>query len=176
MSAFLYESNRDDYVAMEQAKLGDQVACPCNGGPHRVVSAASSTFVDGTPVARVGDLSSCGASIISGLEWYPIEGAAAAIHGSETSCGGVVIASSSAVTGQPKGGASATPFPNIQPPRFNRRVVFRDEYGAPLAHQLYRLVLESGDTKEGLTNAQGEADLMDTDFAAKVVDILIKGD
>ena len=159
---------------MEQAKLGDQVACPCNGGPHRIVSAASTTFVDGIPVARVGDRSSCGASITSGLDWYPIEGAAAAIHGSETSCGGVVIAEASAITGQPRGGASTT-LPAVPPPRYNRRVVFRDEFGAPLAHEPYRLVLEGGDTKEGQTNAQGEADLMDSDLAAKVVDILIRG-
>ncbi|MGP9764261.1 PAAR domain-containing protein [Halomonas sp. AOP13-D3-9] len=160
---------------MEQAKLGDQVACRCNGGPHRIVSAASTTFVDGLPAARVGDRSSCGASIVSGLDWYPIEGAAAAIHGSETSCGGVVIAAASAITGQPRGGASTTSLPTVQPPRYNRRVVFRDEFGAPLAHESYRLVLEGGDTKEGQTNAQGEAELMDSDLAAKVVDILIRG-
>ncbi|WP_394426851.1 PAAR domain-containing protein [Vreelandella stevensii] len=160
---------------MEQAKLGDQVACPCKGGPHRIVSAASTTLVDGLPVARVGDRSSCGASITSGLEWYPIEGAAAAIHGSETSCGGVVIASASAITGQPRGGASISSPPAIQPPRYNRRVIFRDAFGSPLAHEPYRLVLEGGDIKEGQTNAQGEAELTDSDLAAKVVDILIRG-
>lgn len=168
-----YQGN---YTTMEQAKLGDQVACPCKGGPHRIVSAASTTFIDGLPAARVGDRSSCGASIVSGLDWYPIEGAAAAIHGSDTSCGGVVIAAASAITGQPRGGASTTSLPTVQPPRYNRRVVFRDEFGAPLAHEAYRLVLEGGDTKEGKTNAQGEADLMDSDLAAKVVDILIRGD
>ncbi|WP_035580987.1 PAAR domain-containing protein [Halomonas sp. TG39a] len=160
---------------MEQAKLGDQVACSCNGGPHRIVSAASTAFVDGIPVARVGDRSSCGASIVTGLDWYPVEGAAAAIYGSETSCGGVVIAAASAITGQPRGGVSTTSLPTVPPPRYNRRVVFRDEFGAPLAHEPYRLVLEGGDTKEGKTNAQGEADLMDSDLAAKVVDILIRG-
>lgn len=144
-------------------------------GPHRIVSAASTTFVDGLPVVRVGDRSSCGASITSGLEWYPIEGAAAAIHGSETSCGGVVIASASAITGQPRGGASISSPPAIQPPRYNRRVIFRDAFGSPLAHEPYRLVLEGGDIKEGQTNALGEAELMDSDLAAKVVDILIRG-
>lgn len=159
---------------MEQAKLGDQVACPCKGGPHRIVSAASTTFVDGVPAACVGDRSSCGASIVTGLDWYTIEGAAAAIHGSQTSCGGVVIASASAVTGQPSGGESASSLLGIQPPRYNRRVVLRDEYGSPLANQPYRLVLESGETKEGETNAEGEADLMDSELAAKVVDVLIR--
>ncbi len=159
---------------MEQAKLGDQVACPCKGGPHRIVSAASTTFVDGVPAARVGDRSSCGASIVTGLDWYTIEGAAPAIHGSQTSCGGTVIAASSAVTGQPSGGASASSLPGIQPPRYNRRVVLRDEYGSPLANQLYRLVLKSGETNEGKTNAEGEADLMDSELAAKVVDVLIR--
>ncbi|EGP19128.1 hypothetical protein, partial [Halomonas sp. TD01] len=68
----------------------------------------------------------------------------------------------------------ASSLPGIQPPRYNRRVVLRDEYGSPLANQLYRLVLKSGETNEGKTNAEGEADLMDSELAAKVVDVLIR--
>ncbi|GHC37663.1 PAAR domain-containing protein [Aidingimonas halophila] len=86
---------------MDQAKLGDRVNCSCTGGPHRIVTGASSVFVDGVPAARVGDKSSCGATITTGLDWYSVEGAPAAMRGSATSCGGVVEASSSVKTGSP---------------------------------------------------------------------------
>ncbi|MCE8044381.1 hypothetical protein HOP60_19755 [Halomonas daqingensis] len=91
---------------MDLAKVGDKVACSCKGGPHRIVSGASTAKVDGIPVARVGDKSSCGASITSGVAWYPIEGSAAAIDGSATSCGGYVEAASTTVTGSPTGASS----------------------------------------------------------------------
>lgn len=86
---------------MDQAKLGDRVACRCNGGPHHIVTGASTALVDGVPAARVGDRSSCGSTITTGLGWYLIEGAAAAIQGSATSCGGVLEASATARTGSP---------------------------------------------------------------------------
>lgn len=161
---------------MEQAKLGDQVACPCKGSPHRIVSAASATFVDGIPVARIGDRSSCGATIISGVDWYAVEGAPAAIHGSRTSCGGVVIAASSALTGQPSGGLGQSSSPIPQGPRFNRRVIFHDDNGGPLVNFPYRLVLNSGDIREGRTNAQGEAELIDSSLASSAVEILVRRD
>jgi|GEM_PF-1099325 len=91
---------------MDLAKVGDKVACSCKGGPHRIVSGASTAKVDGIPVARVGDKSSCGASITAGVAWYPIEGSAAAIDGSATSCGGYVEAASTIVTGSPTGVSS----------------------------------------------------------------------
>ncbi|WP_083861918.1 PAAR domain-containing protein [Halomonas sp. KM-1] len=91
---------------MDLAKVGDKVTCSCKGGPHRIVSGASTAKVDGIPVARVGDKSSCGASITSGVAWYPIEGSAAAINGSATSCGGYVEAASTIATGSPTGASS----------------------------------------------------------------------
>ena len=76
---------------MDLAKIGDKVVCTCNGGPHRIVSGASSVFVDDIPVARIGDMSSCGATITTGADWFEIEDSPAAINGSQTSCGGQVI-------------------------------------------------------------------------------------
>ncbi|WP_249976930.1 PAAR domain-containing protein, partial [Vreelandella olivaria] len=84
---------------MDLVKVGDRVVCQCKGGPHRIVSGARTMFVDGMPVARVGDTSSCGATITTGAAWFEVEDAPAAINGSATSCGGYVAASSSAVTG-----------------------------------------------------------------------------
>nr|WP_297459248.1 PAAR domain-containing protein [uncultured Halomonas sp.] len=86
---------------MDLAKIGDKVVCKCNGGPHKVVSGASTVFVDDVPAARVGDRSSCGASIVTGADWFEIEDSPAAINGSKTSCGGRVITGSSVSTGSP---------------------------------------------------------------------------
>ncbi|PXX91375.1 PAAR domain-containing protein [Halomonas heilongjiangensis] len=86
---------------MDLAKIGDKVACSCKGGPNRIVSGASMAQVDGIPIARVGDKSSCGATITAGASWYSIEGSPAAIHGSATSCGGYVEAASTTITGSP---------------------------------------------------------------------------
>ncbi|UYG08299.1 PAAR domain-containing protein [Halomonas sp. M4R1S46] len=86
---------------MDLAKVGDRVACQCKGGPHSIISGASTASVDGIPVARVGDKSSCGAAITSGAGWYSVDGAPAAIHGSTTSCGGHVEAASTVTTGSP---------------------------------------------------------------------------
>ncbi|MCC5883803.1 MAG: PAAR domain-containing protein [Halomonas sp.] len=92
---------------MDLAKVGDKVACSCKGGPHRIVSGAGTAKVDGIPIARVGDKSSCGASITSGVAWYPIEGSPAAIQGSATSCGGQVITGCSTEVGSPS--SASTP-------------------------------------------------------------------
>lgn len=86
---------------MDLAKVGDKVVCQCKGGPHRIVTGASTTVVDTSPIARMGDKSSCGATITTGAAWFEVENAPAAIHGSVTSCGGYVETSSTAATGTP---------------------------------------------------------------------------
>lgn len=73
------------------ARVGDRVACSCKGGPHRIVSGSSTTMLQGIPVARVGDTSSCGASIVTGTGKFRIRGADVAVEGSQTSCGGAVV-------------------------------------------------------------------------------------
>lgn len=75
---------------MDLAKIGDHVACSCNGGPHRIVLGAPTGKADGLPIARVGDKSSCEAAITFSAGWYSIEGVPAAIRGSATSCGAVL--------------------------------------------------------------------------------------
>ena len=86
---------------MDLAKIGDKVVCKCNGGPHKIVSGARTVFVDDVPAARIGDKSSCGATIVTGADWFEIEDSPAAINGSKTSCGGQVITGSSVTTGSP---------------------------------------------------------------------------
>lgn len=83
------------------AKVGDPVTCPLCG-PNHIVNGSPDTFVDGQPVALAGlSQTACGATLVSGLSWFLIDGYHAAVHGSMHSHGGVVLASSTAKTGAP---------------------------------------------------------------------------
>ncbi|MCC5882111.1 MAG: PAAR domain-containing protein [Halomonas sp.] len=141
---------------MEQAKVGDRVACKCKGGPHSIIKGAPASLVDGIPVARVGDLCSCGAVIVSGLSWLMVDGKPAAIDGSATSCGGKVIAGSSSKTGSPKGGGALKSDNFFSPlPRYNERLRLLDPNGLPIANQRYVIVRQDGVHERGMTDQDG---------------------
>ena len=53
-------------------------------------------------LAKIGDMSSCGATITIGADWFEIEDSPAAMNGSKTSCGGQIITGSSETTGSPR--------------------------------------------------------------------------
>ncbi|MDE1465392.1 PAAR domain-containing protein [Spartinivicinus poritis] len=89
------------------AKVGDKHSCPLCGD-NTVVEGSSNTLVDGFPVARVGDKTACGATIVTGLGWLNVDNKPVAVLGSVTSHGGVIEASSTAITGTP-GGSSISP-------------------------------------------------------------------
>lgn len=72
------------------AVVGEAVICNCPGGPHRIVTGADKTWIYGKAVARVGDKSSCGATITTGTNKFMIHGVPAAFDGSLTFCGGHV--------------------------------------------------------------------------------------
>lgn len=138
---------------MDLAKIGDEVACSCKGGPHRIVTGAPTAKVDGIPIARVGDNSSCGASITVGVAWYVIEGSPAAIYGSTTSCGGRILTSSSTEVDSPT--ASAANLPSELPKFFNEHFRLINAAGEPVAGMEYLIVRESGEQLSGISNAQG---------------------
>ncbi|MBW3511533.1 MULTISPECIES: PAAR domain-containing protein [Janthinobacterium] len=55
-----------DSGGIGMARVGDKVACPLPGhGVCPIVSGDSSLIVDGKPVARHGDKTSCGALLIA---------------------------------------------------------------------------------------------------------------
>lgn len=138
---------------MDLAKVGDAVDCRCKGGPHRIVSGASTAKVDGIPVSRVGDKSSCGATITSGVAWYAVEGAPAAIHGSATSCGGQIITGSSTEVGSPN--EVAANLLRELPKRYNERFRLIDEAGEPVVGMEYLIVRVNGEQIHGVSDAQG---------------------
>ncbi|NYZ69503.1 PAAR domain-containing protein, partial [Endozoicomonas sp. SM1973] len=91
------------------AKLGDKHRCPLCG-TNAVAEGSSSTLVDGFPVARVGDKTACGATIVTGLGWLNVDNKPVAVLGSVTSHGGVIEAGSTATAGVPGGGISPSNF------------------------------------------------------------------
>lgn len=70
--------------------LGHLHQCPLHG-TGTVTSGAGSFLVNGTPVARVGDLTRCGAVINSGSATCHIEGQPIARVGDTTDHGGSLI-------------------------------------------------------------------------------------
>jgi len=62
----LQASSLTDSGGVGVARVGDQVSCPLPGhGPGTIVSGDASLIVDGKPVARHGDKTSCGATLIA---------------------------------------------------------------------------------------------------------------
>lgn len=47
------------------ARIGDILNCPIHG-PNPIVEGSPDTYVEGSPVARHGDYTACGAALISG--------------------------------------------------------------------------------------------------------------
>ncbi|WP_197038389.1 PAAR domain-containing protein [Billgrantia saliphila] len=158
---------------MDLAKIGDKVVCSCKGGPHRIVSGASTATVDGIPIARVGDKSSCGASITSGVAWYPIEGSAAAINGSATSCGGQVVTGCSTEVGSPS--TPAASMLSELPKRYNERFRLVDAAGDPVSDMEYLIVRENGERISGVSDAQGLTHLVPDHDKPEKLKVYIKG-
>jgi uncharacterized Zn-binding protein involved in type VI secretion len=71
------------------ARLGDKHVCPIHG-PNAIISGGT-TMVDGRPIARVGDATACGATIVVGSTASFEMSQAVAYLGSLTSHGGVIV-------------------------------------------------------------------------------------
>ncbi len=74
------------------ARVGDEHACPkCR--KCQIISGGSAT-IDGRPVARIGDKTTCGAVITSGSSLSTDDGKPVAYLGCQTSVGGVIVSGS----------------------------------------------------------------------------------
>ncbi|MFC3284459.1 PAAR domain-containing protein [Litchfieldella rifensis] len=158
---------------MDLAKVGDKVVCSCKGGPHSIISGASTATVDGIPIARVGDKSSCGATITAGVAWYAVEGSPAAINGSATSCGGQVITGCSTEVGSPR--ATAASLLTELPKRYNERFRLVNASGEPVASMEYLIVRPNGEQIRGISDAQGLTRLVPDHDTPEQLQVFIKG-
>lgn len=75
------------------ARLTDTHSCPIHG-PNAIVQVASRSTCDGLPVATIGDMTACGASIIEGSAACLTDGKPTAYLGCKTSHGGVITTGS----------------------------------------------------------------------------------
>lgn len=77
------------------SRLTDQHACPLPfHGLTPLVSGSPSVYVNGLPVARIGDLAGCGAVIVTGFVHILVDGRPMAHMGSLTSHGGAIVTGS----------------------------------------------------------------------------------
>lgn len=72
------------------ARLGDKHACPIHGS-NAIMQVAARSTCDARPIATVGDVTGCGATITTGTGACLIDGRPAATIGSATSHGGVIV-------------------------------------------------------------------------------------
>ena len=77
------------------ARLTDKHVCPIHG-TNAIVSVSTASTCDGLPLARVGDMTACGATILVGSPVTIVDNKPVAHIGSPTSHGGTII------TGSPK--------------------------------------------------------------------------
>ncbi len=70
------------------ARVGDKHICPICG--PNVITTGGTALVDGRPIARVGDMTACTATITLGSSMATCDGKPVAYLGSITSHGGVI--------------------------------------------------------------------------------------
>lgn len=78
------------------ARLGDRHVCPVHG-VNAITATASVSTADGCAIATVGDMTGCGAVIVTGADSLRIDGRPVAQIGSKTSHGGTISQGSSSV-------------------------------------------------------------------------------
>ncbi|WP_182417437.1 PAAR domain-containing protein [Bartonella sp. HY038] len=79
-------------MAKEVVRVGDLHQCPIHG--DNVVISGQAAISDPKPIACIGDSCACGGVITQGTSSLTINGKQVAYTGCTTSCGGIVIGSS----------------------------------------------------------------------------------
>lgn len=144
------------------SRAGDAHACPQTGhSVNNIVSGADNVFINGVPAARVGDKTSCGATIVTGSTTVTINGMPAAIMGSATSHGGVIISGSGNVligdTYTPPSQSASTS--SVLGKNFNQHFQLLDPSGKPVEGFTYLIQTPDGEIT-GETCSQGKTDLI----------------
>lgn len=128
------------------ARASDSHACPQKGHSVNTISSGSDdVFINGLPVARVGDSTSCGATIVTGSSTVFINGKPAALFGSATSHGGVIISGSGNVL---IGDSYSPDFSSVESfNSYNQHFQFVDANGKPASVFTYLI-----ETPEGMVS------------------------
>ena len=86
-------------MALPVARLGDEHVCPIHG--KNIIVEGGIGKVDKRPVARMGDKTACGATIIMGSSMGSDDGKPIAYVGCTTSHGGLITSGSRTATTLP---------------------------------------------------------------------------
>jgi Uncharacterized conserved protein len=137
------------------ARKGDQHACPQTGhSVNAITTGSSNVFINGVPAARLGDSTSCGATIMSGSSTVFINGVPAAIMGSATSHGGVIISGSGNVligdTYSPQADVAAN-----QTSHYDEQIQFQTADPKHMAGLAYYIECNDGSTHSGVIGDDG---------------------
>lgn len=154
--------------------LGDKTD---HGGT--VVAVSSQTFIDGKPVARVGDKVVCPQCkgtfpIAAGDPTLIIDGQPVARHGDKTACGATLLSGQVRVFVDTAGGGNygrgLTDFRVAEGAArrnlgdFDEAFILKSELtGKPLANRGYRITRQGGATESGVTDSSGMTHLVRTD-------------
>jgi len=75
------------------ARLTDKHVCPIHG-PNVITVVSTASTCEGLPIARVGDMTACGATILTGSAKTMVDKKPVAHIGSTTSHGGTIVTGS----------------------------------------------------------------------------------
>lgn len=76
---------------MPVARVGDKHVCPLCKVVTPIISGSPFHQADGRPVARLGDMTGCGATIVLASVFHKADGKGIAYLGSTTTHGGTII-------------------------------------------------------------------------------------
>ncbi|WP_084087662.1 PAAR domain-containing protein [Aerolutibacter daejeonensis] len=165
--------------------LGDKTD---HGGT--VVAVSSQTFIDGKPVARLGDKVVCPQCkgtfpVAAGDPTLIIDGQPVARHGDKTACGATLLSGQARVfvdaggssPSSVRGGSGATgspgllrTAPTVAPDgEYDEAFVLQSELtGVPLANRRYRIIREGGSIETGVTDDNGRTHVVRTERPERV--------
>ncbi|WP_434030143.1 PAAR domain-containing protein, partial [[Pseudomonas] boreopolis] len=125
-------------------------------GQTSIVSGDGSLLIDGSPVARHGDKTACGGTLISSQMVATIDSGGG---------GGGAGGGGSGMTAATAAVMAAASTATAQQGQYDEGFVLKSKRtGKPLANRQYRLLSEDGGVEEGVTDEDGRTHLVATEL------------
>ena len=162
------------------ARVSDPTVCPLPGHSKNPITVGSpNVLFDNLSAARQDDPTACGSSLASNvISNVLINGKPATTVGTVGNHGNPVVAGSGTVIiGNSGGGAAFTePSPVVIKSGFDRLFSIETKNGEPLQGLAYRIVSESGITKQGSTAEAGITSNIYTGGKKEALTLYISGE
>ena len=150
------------------AGVGHKVSCPKCSGTHTIVEGVVSFSVMGKHVAVEGMKTSCGAVLIAGQQTDLVEAGGGGGSGASTAAT-AAAAAAAALAATTTSAAVAAANAGV----FDEQFQLVDKRGQPLAGAAYKIVSASGREVEGVTDASGKTQRVQTS-TAETLQIFLK--